>query len=85
MTDKNMACEVKSEKKRFKYVVSKIFFICIGILMLLHILWLIVPVVWGLMASFKDPYDFSVDPFSWPDIFCCYLHFAECDHVYGRG
>lgn len=57
-------------QREYKHVISAIVMISMGILMAVQIIILLTPLIWGLMASFKDTYDFSVNPFSFPDIFC---------------
>lgn len=51
-----------------KYVVSKVVFGVMGVIMAVFALSLIVPIVWTLLSSFKDTYDFTLRPFSLPDI-----------------
>ena len=53
-----------------KYIVSTCFFVLMGILMFVQLVILLLPIAWAIMASFKDPFDFSTSPFSFPDIFC---------------
>ena len=60
MRNKNVsgACRPK------KYIVSNVVFIIIGIIMAVYIVSLVIPILWAIMASFKDTYDFSQNPFS---------------------
>lgn len=51
-----------------KYVVSKIVFIIVGVIMAVFAVSLVAPIVWTLLSSFKDTYDFATRPFGLPDI-----------------
>ena len=58
---------ISGARRPKKYIVSNVVFIIIGIIMAAYIVSLVIPILWTIMASFKDIYDFSQNPFSFPD------------------
>ena len=69
MTDKTIQQKRTNKHIETKNIISAVVMVSMGILMTVQLLILLVPLVWAVMASFKDTYDFSVSPFTFPDIF----------------
>ena len=60
----------ENEKKSgfLKKAAPIVVFSLTGIIMAVYALSLIYPIVWVLLSSLKDTYDYTLNPFSLPDI-----------------
>ena len=59
---------IENKQRKTKYVISAVVFSVVGVLMALYAVTLIIPIIWGLISSVKDTYDYTLHPFSLPDI-----------------
>ena len=50
------------------FIASKIVFIILGVLMAVFSVSLVIPIIWTIVSSFKDTFDYTLNPFSLPDI-----------------
>ena len=50
------------------FIASKVVFIVLGVVMAVFSVSLVVPIVWTMISSFKDTYDYTLRPFALPDI-----------------